>query len=98
MGHVVSRIPTSRRVVALTFDAGANGDGVDWQETSGGRSVDSVVQRVLGAATPGEIVLMHVGSNPTDHSTLDADALPRVVSGLRAAGYGFVTLDALGAG
>ena len=98
VGHVVSRIPTSRRVVALTFDAGANGDGVDWQETSGGRSVDSVVQRVLGAATPGEIVLMHVGSNPTDHSTLDADALPRVISGLRAAGYSFVTLDALGAG
>jgi len=208
VGHVVSRIPTSRKVVALTFDAGANGDGVDsilatlakekaaatfyltgdfvdsfptlavrmsaagrlgnhtadhlhlptltdaqvrtqvisarttimritgedprplfrfpfgdsgprdlrlvndlgyvavgwtvdslgWQGTSGGRSVDSVVQRVLAAATPGEIVLMHVGSNPTDHSTLDADALPRVISGLRAAGYGFVTLDALSAG
>jgi len=207
-GRVVSRIPTSRRVVALTFDAGANGDGVDsilstlatekvaatfyltgdfvnsfptlavrmsaagrlgnhttshpnlptlteaqvrtevtsaqttilrvtgedprplfrfpfgdssprelhlvndlgylavgwtvdtlgWQGTSGGRSADSVVQRVLAAATPGEIVLMHVGSNPTDHSTLDADALPRVISGLRAAGYGFVTLDALSAG
>jgi len=207
-GRVVSAIPTSRRVVALTFDAGANGDGVDailatlakekvattfyltsdfvegfpslavrmsaagrignhtadhphlpllaeaqvatqitsaratilrvtdegprplfrfpfgdsgprdlrlvndlgyvavggtvdtlgWQGTSGGRSVDSVVQRVLGAATPGEIVLMHVGSNPTDHSTLDAAALPRVISGLRAAGYNFVTLDSLGAG
>ncbi len=207
-GHVVSRIPTSQRVVALTFDAGANGDGVSsilatlakakvaasfyltgdfvnsfptlavrmsaagrlgnhtadhphlpllteaqvraqvtgapktilrvtgedprplfrfpfgdssprdlrlvndlgyvavgwtvdtlgWQGTSGGRSASSVVQRVLEAATPGEIVLMHVGSNPTDHSTLDADALPRVIAGLRAAGYGFVTLDALGAG
>jgi peptidoglycan-N-acetylglucosamine deacetylase len=205
VGRVVSRIPTSRKVVALTFDAGANGDGVDsilatlarekvagsffltgdfvdsyptlarrmsavgrlgnhttshphlpamtdaqvrtqiagarttmlsvtgedprplfrfpfgdssphdldivstlgyvtigwtvdslgWQGTSGGRSVDSVVQRVLHAAVPGEIVLMHVGSHPTDHSTLDADALPRVISGLRAAGYGFVTLDTL---
>ena len=207
VGRVVSRIPTSRRVVALTFDAGANGDGVGsilatiarekvaatffltgdfvnsfpalavrmsaagrlgnhtashphlptltdaqvmtqvtstratflrvtgedprplfrfpfgdsgprdlrmvndlgyvavgwtvdtlgWQGTSGGRSVDSVVQRVLAAATPGEIVLMHVGSHPTDHSTLDADSLPRVIAGLRAAGYSFVTLDALGA-
>jgi hypothetical protein len=29
LGHVVSRIPTSRRIVALAFDAGANGDGVD---------------------------------------------------------------------
>jgi peptidoglycan/xylan/chitin deacetylase (PgdA/CDA1 family) len=205
VGRVVSRIPTSRKVVALTFDAGANGDGVDsilatlardkvagsffltgdfvnryptlarrmsamgrlgnhttnhphlpamtddqvraqiagarttilnvtgedprplfrfpfgdssshdlemvstlgyvtigwtvdslgWQGTSGGRSVDSIVQRVLHAATPGEIVLMHVGSHPTDHSTLDANALPRVISGLRAAGYSFVTLDTL---
>ena len=207
VGHVVSRIPTSRKVVALTFDAGANGDGVNsilatlakekvgasfyltgdfvnsfpslavrmsaagrlgnhtadhphlpllteaqvraqvtgagtailrvtgedprplfrfpfgdsgprdlrlvndlgyvavgwtvdtlgWQGTSGGRSAGSVVQRVLAAATPGEIVLMHVGSHPTDQSTLDADALPQVIAGLRAAGYGFVTLDALGA-
>ena len=208
IGHAVGRIPTSSKVVALTFDAGANGDGVDsivatlarekvastffltgdfvdsypalairmsaagrlgnhttdhphlptltdaqlrtqvtsarttilrvtgedprplfrfpfgdsgqrelrlvndlgyvavgwtvdtlgWQGTSGGRTVDSVVQRVLSAATPGEIVLMHVGSNPRDHSTLDADALPRIISGLRAAGYSFLTLDALGAG
>jgi peptidoglycan/xylan/chitin deacetylase (PgdA/CDA1 family) len=72
-------------------------DSLGWQGTSGGRSADSVVKRVLAAATPGEIVLMHVGSNPTDHSTLDADALPRVIAGLRAAGYGFVTLEALGA-
>ena len=70
-------------------------DTLGWQGTSGGRSVDSVVHRVLDAATPGEIVLMHVGSHPTDHSTLDADALSQVISGLRAAGYGFVTLDTL---
>ena len=44
---------------------------------------------------PGEIVLMHVGSNPNDHTTFDADTLLRVISGLRARGYFFVTLDAL---
>jgi peptidoglycan/xylan/chitin deacetylase (PgdA/CDA1 family) len=71
-------------------------DTLGWQGTSAGRSVSSVVRRVLTAAVPGEIVLMHVGSG--DHSTLDADSLPRVISGLRAAGYSFVTLDALGAG
>ena len=70
-------------------------DSLGWQGTSGGQSVDSIVQRVLHAAAPGEIVLMHVGSHPTDHSTLDANALPRVISELRAAGYGFVTLDTL---
>ena len=73
-------------------------DTLGWQGTSAGRSVSSVVGRVLTAAVPGEIVLMHVGSNPGDHSTLDADSLPRVISGLRAAGYSFVTLDALGTG
>ena len=70
-------------------------DTLGWQGTSGGRNVDSVVRRVLDAATPGQIVLMHVGSHPSDHSTLDADALGRIISGLRAAGYDFVTLDAL---
>ena len=29
---------------------------------------------------------MHVGSNPHDQTTFDADALPRVISGLRAQG------------
>lgn len=70
-------------------------DTLGWQGTSGGRSASQVVQRVLDAATPGEIVLLHVGAHPTDGSTLDADALPEVIAQLRAAGYGFTTLDAL---
>lgn len=41
---------------------------------------------------PGEIVLMHVGSHPTDHSTLDGDALPTVIARVKAAGYTFVTI------
>jgi peptidoglycan/xylan/chitin deacetylase (PgdA/CDA1 family) len=70
-------------------------DTLGWKGTSGGQSVRSVVRRVLAGLRPGEIVLMHVGAHPSDHSTLDADALPRVISALRARGYGFVTLDAL---
>jgi peptidoglycan/xylan/chitin deacetylase (PgdA/CDA1 family) len=50
---------------------------------------------VVAAAQPGEIVLMHLGSNPDDASTLDADALPTIIAELRAHGYRFVTLDAL---
>jgi ABC-type sugar transport system substrate-binding protein len=38
---------------------------------------------------------MHLGSNPEDGTTLDADALPDVIERMRAAGYTFVTLDAL---
>jgi len=44
---------------------------------------------------PGAIVLMHVGSHPSDGSTLDADALPGLIDQLRARGFGFVTLSAL---
>lgn len=70
-------------------------DSLGWQGTSGGRSVPFVRDRVLAAATPGEIVLMHVGAHPTDGSTLDADALPSIIEGLRARGYEFVNLSSL---
>lgn len=70
-------------------------DTLGWKGTSGGQSSASVVARVVAGARPGEIVLMHVGGHPTDHSTLDADALPRVIAELRALGYSFVTLAAV---
>lgn len=70
-------------------------DTLGWEGSAGHITAATVVSRVLGALRPGEIVLMHVGSNPDDHSTLDADALPTVISELRARGYSFVTLDAL---
>jgi peptidoglycan/xylan/chitin deacetylase (PgdA/CDA1 family) len=70
-------------------------DSLGWKGTSGGMSVDKVVAIVLGARSPGQIVLMHVGANPDDGTTLDAAALPRIIEGYVAAGYGFVTLRAL---
>lgn len=70
-------------------------DTLGWKGTSGGQSVESVRTRVLGAAQPGEIVLMHVGANPDDGSTLDAAALGSVIEGLRERGYSFVTLRSL---
>lgn len=68
-------------------------DTLGWKGTSGGMTVTKVVDRVLAAAEPGAIVLMHVGSNPDDGSTLDADALPIVIRKLRARGYSFVRLS-----
>ncbi|MGB7979266.1 MAG: polysaccharide deacetylase family protein [Candidatus Nanopelagicales bacterium] len=68
-------------------------DSLGWQGTSGGRSVGSVVARVVTSARPGQIVLMHVGANPTDGSTLDAAALPTVLTRLTDLGYSFVTVD-----
>jgi peptidoglycan/xylan/chitin deacetylase (PgdA/CDA1 family) len=70
-------------------------DTLGWKGTSAGITVRQVVDRSLANARAGEIILMHVGSHPDDHSTLDAQALPAVITGLRTAGYRFVTLDAL---
>jgi len=49
----------------------------------------------VNALRPGAIVLMHIGSNPDDGTTLDADALPGTIDRMRAAGYSFVTMDSL---
>lgn len=70
-------------------------DTLGWEGTEGHITAAVVVSRVLEALRPGEIVLMHVGSNPQDHTTFDADALPQVIKDLRARGYSFVSLDAL---
>jgi peptidoglycan/xylan/chitin deacetylase (PgdA/CDA1 family) len=67
-------------------------DTLGWEGTSGGQSTSTVLARVLAGLRPGEIVLMHVGSNPTDHSTLDADALAAVIRAVRARAYNLTTL------
>ncbi len=67
-------------------------DTLGWEGTSMGQSVASVYSRAIDHLQPGEIILMHVGANPTDHSTLDADALPRIIKTIRSRGYQFVTL------
>ncbi len=72
-------------------------DTLGWEGTAtnscepGGQTVSSVVSRALGNAQPGEIILMHVGSS-CDHTTLDASALPQIITGLKARGYGFVSI------
>ena len=70
-------------------------DTLGWEGTSGGITTQIILNRVLASLPPGEIVLMHCGSNPDDHSTLDAAALPAVIQNLQARGYAFVTMDAL---
>ncbi len=88
------------RTIALANEAGYipvrwTVDTLGWEGTAGHISASVVAARVLAGLRPGEIVLMHVGSNPDDHTTFDAAALPQVISELRARGYSFVTLDAL---
>lgn len=91
-----SDLRTRAAVAAHGYQAvGWTVDSLGWKGTSGGLSAAAVVDRVVAAARPGEIVLMHLGANPDDNTTLDADALPQVISRLRALGYRFVTLDTL---
>ena len=84
------------RTLALANGLGYGGirwtvDSLGWKGASAGQSLDTVVSRALTSAQDGEIILMHVGAAP-DGSTLDADALPRVISGLRQRGYQFVAI------
>ncbi len=66
-------------------------DTLGWEGTSLGQSTASVFAHAVEHLGPGEIILMHVGANPTDHSTIDADALGRIIGAIRARGYRFVT-------
>lgn len=68
-------------------------DTLGWEGTSLGQSRGSVTSRALAHLQPGEIILMHVGANPNDHSTLDADALAQIIRAIQARGYRFVTLN-----
>jgi peptidoglycan/xylan/chitin deacetylase (PgdA/CDA1 family) len=88
------------RTIAAVNDLGYVGvrwtvDTLGWQGTAQGGTAQTVIDRAVGALRPGEIVLMHVGSNPDDGTTFDADALAGMIAAMRAQGYGFVTLDAL---
>ncbi|HTK45491.1 MAG TPA: polysaccharide deacetylase family protein [Patescibacteria group bacterium] len=67
-------------------------DTIDWRPIVNdppGPTADQIVLKVLGNARGGSIVLMHLGGYET------FEALPRIVAGLRAAGFELVTLDEL---
>ncbi|MEA2300800.1 MAG: peptidoglycan-N-acetylglucosamine deacetylase [Solirubrobacteraceae bacterium] len=52
----------------------------------------AIVDRILSAARSGSIILMHDGGGPRGQTLA---ALPRVIAGLRARGYGFATVPEL---
>lgn len=62
-------------------------DTVDWQ----GVSSATIRDKVLSKASPGAIVLMHVGGGATG----TPDALAGMIDGLRAGGYELVTVSEL---
>jgi peptidoglycan/xylan/chitin deacetylase (PgdA/CDA1 family) len=62
-------------------------DSLGWK----GLAPSDVAARCLNGATPGGILLLHVGSLSTD-----AAALPRILDGLQTRGYKLVTITAAG--
>jgi peptidoglycan/xylan/chitin deacetylase (PgdA/CDA1 family) len=84
---------TLRIVNSLGYAAvGWTVDTAGWLGTSGGQSVAGVLSRALAGLRPGEVILMHVGSNPGDGSTLDADSLRTLIRRIERRGYAFATL------
>jgi cellulose synthase/poly-beta-1,6-N-acetylglucosamine synthase-like glycosyltransferase/spore germination protein YaaH/peptidoglycan/xylan/chitin deacetylase (PgdA/CDA1 family) len=75
---------------------GARIDPHDWGEPNGGLPppADTIVQRVIADASAGKgnIVLMHDGGGDRSHTV---EALPRVIDGLRAKGFEFVSVPSL---
>ena len=69
-------------------------DTLGWLGTSRGAASD-VTARVVAALQPGLIVLMHVGANPDDGTTYDADSLAATITALRTRGYEFATVTDL---
>jgi peptidoglycan/xylan/chitin deacetylase (PgdA/CDA1 family) len=55
-----------------------------------GASVDEIIDRCGTQASPGDIILMHVGAD-----SLDSEALPGLIETLKAQGYDLVTVEEL---
>ncbi|MEX2081464.1 MAG: polysaccharide deacetylase family protein [Dehalococcoidia bacterium] len=65
-------------------------DSADWRpESDGGPDADGIVSKVLSNARAGSVVIFHLGGYHT------LEALPAIVSALRADGFELVTLPEL---
>ena len=62
-------------------------DSLDWKNPG----VDAIVNRTLDKVHPGAIILMHA----SDTCLQTPEALPRVIEGLKARGYEFMTVSKL---
>jgi peptidoglycan/xylan/chitin deacetylase (PgdA/CDA1 family) len=88
-----SNTETLRAVNELGYTAiGWTADTLGWEGTTGGQTAGTIITHALDHLQPGEIILMHVGSNPNDKTTLDADSLRAIIDAIRTRGYTFVTI------
>lgn len=81
-----------KRVLRIADDLGYkviqwDTDSLDWKNPG----VDTIIQRVVGKAHPGDIILLHA----SDSCKQTHEALPVIIDQLRAQGYEFVTVSQL---
>ena len=81
-----------KRVLRIADDLGYSviqwdTDSQDWLN----KGVDTIINRVVSKAHPGDIVLLHA----SDSSQQTHEALPVIIEQLRAKGYEFVTVSEL---
>ncbi len=74
---------------ARTIPLGWGVDSLDWRKPG----VDAIVANVLAAVSPGAVILLHDGGGADREQTLAA--LPRIIAGLQAAGYGLAAMPPL---
>lgn len=67
------------------FPTAASGDSIDWKDSS----AETITERILKKTASGGILLFHLGKENT------AEALPKIISLLKAEGYEFVTVSEL---
>ena len=99
-GELVTDEPAFYTQLGRILDApdgyyGTNLDALDWvtdPDSPRYRPSERVVSRLLAAARPGDIILMHLGS---DRSDPVADHLPRLLDGFSSEGFRFSTASEL---
>lgn len=79
----VLRIADQMNVKVIQWDT----DSLDWMNIG----TDKIINRVVSKAHPGDIILMHA----SDSVKQTHEALPDIISQLRAKGYEFVTVSSL---
>jgi chitin deacetylase len=94
-GEIFFRPPNGKRLIVLPwYLARQNRPVVLWdlEPDTYHNNADDVVEYVLNRVRPGSILLLHVEIPSRVQNRL---ALPRIIRGLRARGYRFVTLSEL---
>lgn len=97
MGEITFRPPNGKKLIGLPWYLRKHGiKTIMWDvepDTYHAGDADAIVQYTLEQTRPGSIILLHPFCN--QQCAADREALPRIIDGLRAQGYRFMTVSEL---